>query len=172
MLECANFSSDKKELIRATLTDMKTSEMREKLRRVFPEVLEQIQSSSSSALSNPALIPIKEEPVFHADDYDEVEGPHTVMYGNQLHFQNRRGNRRRGGRRRANYHNYNDGSNKKWSYNSDNFRSHRKLNPTDANGNVKTCEYCNSVLHLKDDCYDLRQSRKYGGSSQSDNKYL
>ena len=38
MLECANFSTEKKELVRATLTDMKTSEMREKLRRIFPEV--------------------------------------------------------------------------------------------------------------------------------------
>ena len=69
MLESANLSVDKKELVRATLTDMTTKEMREKLRRIFPEIQSTVSAQSSS------LMPmVKEEPVFQCSNAGEYSG--------------------------------------------------------------------------------------------------
>ena len=170
MLESANLSVDKKELVRATLTDMTTKEMREKLRRIFPEIQSTVSAQSSS------LMPmVKEEPVFQCSDAGEYSGQsvNSVMYGNQQ-YPRGRGNLRRG-QRRSNYNRRRgQGSSKQWSSAN---KSYPKFNPTDSNGDYLTCDHCNSICHFRDVCPDykvyMESSRNNNSnSSKHDDKYI
>ena len=150
MLECANLSSDRKELVRATLKDLTTSEMRLSLRRIFPEITENSSTSITSSTSSSSMPLIKDEPVFHGTDSDSHH-EESVMYNDQQHFNSNRGNNRRG--RRRNNHKYRGYSGRQSSYNSSS-RPALKMNPIGANGLVMECDFCKSVYHLKDRCPD------------------
>ena len=159
MLECSNLSSERKELVRATLTDLKTSEMREKLRRIFPETIEQ----NAVSTSHTETLSVKQEPVFHGTDNCNCE--ESVMYNNQQYSRRGRGNNRRGGRRQnRNDKNYNKPNN-----------SSLKMNPVDSNGLVMTCDFCRSVYHFIKACPDHKQQNAGSGgydAPHNSNRYL
>ena len=146
---------------------MKTSEMREKLRRIFPEVAE--AQSSSSVGSGNVMPMIKEEPIFqnaNAGDYTE-QTVNPVMYGNHQNYRRGKGSYRRGQRRSNN-------NNRNRSQGSSS-RSFLKHNPTDSSGLIMTCDFCHSMFHFKDVCPDFKQymeTNGYGANFKADDKYI
>ena len=167
MLECANLSPDRKELVRATLVDLKTSEMREKLRRIFPEIMEQGTSSSLSTTSVPF---IKEEPVFHGRDVDHTS-EESVMYNNQQCSRSNRGGNRRGRR-----YNRNEGYSNKQSNSYSSVRTSSRMNPIGSNGLVMTCDCCGSVYHFIKKCPDNKHQNtvlnSQNPSTSNRNRYI
>ena len=175
MLDCANLSEDKNELVRATITEYTTDAMRAKLKRVFHEVTE-YEQSSSSGIPSYSLIPasdVKTEPAFHSMNTENVEQPvaNTAMYGNSYNRRGR-GNYWRS-QRRNNYRGRNDSYNKQWGNNS---RSSARVNPIDGDGNIMTCDFCGSKYHFEKHCNDFKlhmSSNTYASSgSQNSSNYI
>ena len=173
MLECANLSEEKNELVRATV-DMDYAEMRKKLRRIFPKTEPAAQAGTSSKSTNAGLsvvCPIKqEESVYHVapsnqNDFEDYSS-NNVMYGGYNNYHNyARGRGQRG--KRGQSKRYNRG-NRGQNFNK---RFPQKRNPTDSEGNVMLCENCGSWNHFKSHCPDLKSN---GNASrfQDGNKYM
>ena len=134
LLNNANLSEDKKQLIKATLTKMEYNEMKEKLKKVF----------TSSNVSHPSGHGIKHEPeheTLYSSDMSDT------FFGNGYNY---RGGRSRG---RMNYRNMSSRPNN--ANRIPNQRSpNTKMNPVDSSGNLTRCLVCDSKYHWADKCPD------------------
>lgn len=150
LLNNANLSEDKKQLIKATLKEMKYDEMKEKLKKVFTS-----NDSPQTSASRGFIKHETENETFHSSDASES------FYGSSGYNYRGSGGRGRGrgytrgaGSRGANSRGFNN-------YNGNNSRFvNPKLNPLDSDGNVSRCVICDSKCHWADKCPDRTSSNK------------
>ena len=102
MLSCANLPKDKEDIIRATILELKTSDMRSQILKVYTELSTAQSSSSESRTPAVKVEPLESSalPVMYTSLCEhEYNTPNHVYYGNNFY----RGNRGRG-RGRARFH--------------------------------------------------------------------
>lgn len=145
LLNNANLSEDKKQLVKATLSKMTYDEMKDKLKKVFTSSNPPTQTSSGHGIK---LEP--EQDVFQSSGVSD-----TYYYSNS---NSQRGGRGRGGRLNYRYmgsrsnSGYNSSQRGTYSNNNFNQRSNSNMNPSDANGKVTRCLICDSKFHWADKC--------------------
>ena len=130
VLNSANLTTDQMTLCRATMTDLKYSNMVKQLRRLFTD------SITSGHVNNPSTIQPKEEPVFYQQHNNETC---SVCYGGS---RGRRGWYRGNRNRKGNYRPRKRGGNDQKGI----------MNPKDAEGNITRCRICESKYHWVENC--------------------
>ena len=150
-LNGANISEAHKQLVRATLTELKYTNMKEQLKKIF--------SDPTNFMSS-----VKEEPKIKIEEGLEVE---------DIYYQSHRQNYYRGrGGQRGGYRGYNRGS----GYNRGGERGYtrgrgynpggeRKKNPLDKNGEVSRCSICGSIFHWARFCPDSYEAKEDRGTN-------
>ena len=147
MLEAANLPTSKKELVKTTLKDFSSDDMRNQILKVFCE--EEVPDVAVSS-SDKSQIHVKSE----VADEDSINNSFYGSYGSSRHSGERKSNRNRKFRKSNRHHSEEQTS--------------PKRNPLDEYGNVTQCDICKSVNHYAPKCPDKpRQSRKGNHSSYS-----
>ena len=130
VLNSANLTTVQMTFCRATVTDLKYSEMVKQSRRLFAD------SITSRHVNNPSTIQPKEKPVFYQDHNDETS---SVYYGGS---RGGRGWYRGNENRKGNYRPRKRGGNDQKGI----------MNPKDVEGNVTRCRMCESKYHWVENC--------------------
>ena len=172
LLNSANLSEQHKQLVRATVSEMKYSIMKEQLKKVFTNT-----ASSSYVKEEP---PIKLEAIdtfYGRDGIKCVESDHLenqeydVYYDRSLRpdysrstrarfqYQRRPYRGRRGQQSRGAYNAHNGRSMLRERGGSFPRNSSRQSNPLDSNGEVTRCNVCDSRFHWALDCPDSCENR-------------
>jgi hypothetical protein len=140
LLNNANLSEDKKQLVKATLTKMTYDGMKDKLKKVF---------TSSNTSQNFSGHAVKLE-----TEQDGFQNVSETYYYNSNNSQRR-------GRGRTNFRNmgsrpFSGQNNNRGYYSNNNFnpRSNQNMNPLDGEGKVSRCIICDSKYHWADKCPD------------------
>ena len=142
LLNNANLSEDKKQLVKATLTKMTYDDMKEKLKKVF---------TSSNTTQNLSGHTVKLET--EQDGFQNV----SETYYNKSNYNQHRGR----GRGRTNFRNigsrpFSGQNSNRGYYSNNNFnpRSNQNMNPLDGEGKVSRCIIWDSKCHWADKCPD------------------
>ena len=154
MLQSANISQGKREIIITTLDTFTADKMRGQILRLFCE--EQVPETGPSN-----QIKVKEEAeegssyvMFGSrksnyqsqNSYQQPHSSYSQPQNNQNQFQSSRGRNKKGN------------SNRRRNYRNSNKSRPLKKNPVDEFGNTTFCDFCHSVYHYVDDCPDAKRS--------------
>ena len=134
VLNNANISSEKKQLIRATVVSLTYENMKKQLKAIY-------DSSANSSANE--LVDVKSEPVFYANRHEFVnetpkDSHNFINSRNSRIFSNTRNRNRYAKQSNSTSENY------------DKFG--QKTNPLDKSGRISRCVICKSIYHWANDC--------------------
>ena len=155
LLNCANLSQDKVDMIRATCNTLDFKTVKAQLEKIAldkasPSSKEHVKFSSSSKYESPSAS-IKVEDVYHhcsqLNNSDSSEGSETECNEGYYGYNNRQ--------RQHNNHGHRGSS--------------KKLNPIDKYGHVTDCDFCKCVYHYINECPYAPDYLKNNSSRKSSN---
>ena len=155
LLNCANISQDKVDMVRATCDNLDFKTVKTQLEKIGLDKVDSgsknnVQFSASSNNEGPSTH-IKVEDVYHHVSHNNSDSSDCSD------------------------HEYNEGyygySNRQRRFNNnDNFRNGNKkfqLNPVDKYGHITDCDYCKCVYHYINDCPYAKENLKYSNGRKS-----
>ena len=183
LLTCANLSAEKMEICHATCPSLTYDNMRQTIEKVGVGSLDEKsdkkltfstndQSFAENSTSSSSGIQIKQEPVYVADNsLHDFENDQFDEYFEQEQQEVFYGNNQRPRRivRYPSGQTPSRNNNQKVYVKRDNFSTMPRLNPTDGNGDVMTCNFCNSFYHFVDACPDCPEYLKKKMMSKGSN---
>ena len=141
LLNGAGLSESHKQLVRATVNEMKYENMKEQLKKVFTNTCIKVTDDT-------AAVKIEQDTFYNQSLGEQYGGPCDTYYG----YDNLRGRYNRGQlRSRANYNNSNRKNGRRGGRMS---RKGRGQNPKDGNGEITKCNVCESKFHWQRECPD------------------
>ena len=160
LIKAANLSSDKEELVKATVTELNYSEVKSKMNKIFSD-------DSNIPTTSQQQIPQLQQDTFQTSNSDyqyESEG-HSQSDEEDTYYTNRYSNKNR---KRVSFgnkfqHRSSDRSSmsKNWRSpdRSDNRPTKSSKNPVDRFGKQSRCDICESINHWADTCPDRPSSQ-------------
>ena len=159
LLNNANISESHKQLIRATLPDLRYTTMKEQIKRVFAKT---VTTESIEVQQPKSEFPIK----FESDDSSERED--VYFSDKRSSFQKREENSSDNGsnryRGKLKYRGFQGRGDNIRSGNNRYRGGNNNCNPVDSEGVVSKCLVCGSVYHWAKDCPDSFEARTKGGT--------
>ena len=146
MLESANLPITKKELVKTTLKDFSSDNMRNQILKVF---CEDETPDVGACNSNNDQFHVKTEVI-------DEDLKNMSFYGSSGRYSENSSKRNRRSCKNNRYHNED--------------QDLPKRNPLDEYGNVTTCDCCKSIYHYAPICPVKRRMKKGGNSADSQNK--